>query len=256
MSEYNFGIIKTTFTNYLNESEDVVARDSFKKFMQLIKESELLKGEFKFYKNLEEKYQPNDVLAAKYIDDTIKQFTNQGLATFKNLSEEHSKFKVLVEGLKTKVSPAKKELYEQIHTLLFESLRPKMDVDQLNEAYSFVMEYIKNNKPKLVESTEDSYENIPKDFLIRKAIEKFNDKFASLNEDDKVLFKTIISEDVDIRSNYFKTLKNGILSTLSEYDKVDDSINEAVDKLNKMNFNETTYIQDVLTLKELNEDLS
>ncbi len=258
MSEYNFGIIKATFTNYLNESEDILAKESFKKFMQLIKESALLSAEFKVFKNLEERYQPNDILASKFIDDNISQFNSTPKPSSEYFNEENSKLKPLIEGLKIRVSNKKKELYEHIHTLLFEHSKGSAfcDTNKIHESHAYVMEYIKNNKPSILESTEDQYASVPKDFLVKRAIDIFNEKFSNLNEDDKQLFKIIISEDTKTRGKYFSDLRSNILTKLSEYNNADELIDEAVEKVTKMSFNESTYIKDVLTLSDFNENLN
>lgn len=262
MTKFNFGVIKATFTYYLNESENIFAKDMFKDFMKLIKESALLQTEFKVYKSLEDKYLPNENLAIKYIDENLKLFSENGF-TRESLISENAKLFPLVEGLSIRVSNNKESLYNHIHTLIYESLKGKTmtDVDKLHESFTYVLEHIKNNKPKLTESEDFSeYNSIPKEFLIKKAIDKFNDKYNSLNEGEKKLFKTIISENRSEKQNFFNNLKvetvDTLTSLLGESSVVDERINESVDRINSMTFNDESYANDILSLYELKESLS
>src|SRR5258706_1673609 len=207
MAIHNFGVIKATFTNYMNESENLHAKEMFGKFMQLIKEEKVLKAEFEVYRNLENKYIPNENLAIKYIDECINIFSSFNFNTYNDCN---GKIVKLIEGLDIKVSQKKQELYKHIDTLIFESMTPEPNVDSLHESFVYILEYIKNNKPKLSETTTPlnvDYSSVPKEFLINRSIEKFNERFASLNEVDKVVFKSIISENVGDKQKVFTTLK-------------------------------------------------
>lgn len=258
MANFNFGVIKATFTNYLNESENIFAKEMFTNFMKLIKESPLLQAQFQVYKNLEDKHIVNEALAIKYIDENIN-LVKQHCILSQNLNLKNLELAKICEGLKPKVSDKKKFLYENIQILIDQSLNTT-NVDQLHESFSYVLNHIKTNEPKnLVVENAIEYSHVPQDFLIKKAIEKFNDKYNGLNEAEKELFKTIISENVDVKSNYFNNLKisatDKLKSLLGESEVVDKNINEAISKIEKMQFKEETYSTDVLSLKELKESL-
>lgn len=261
MAIHNFGVIKATFTNYMNESENLHAKDMFGKFMQLIKESKFLKTEFEVYKNLENKYIPNENLAIKYIDECIDLFSSLNISSY---NEARNKSVRLVEGLDIKVSSKKQELYRHIDTLIFESLTPEPNVDSIHESFSFVLEFIKTNKPKLVESTHHvdvDYSAIPAEFLIKKSIAKFNERYESLNETDKVVFKSIVSENVVDKQKVFTTLKEEttqLLKSLLELSKDMDNekINESISKISTMSFNSDTYPKDVVSLHDLKTSLT
>lgn len=257
MTNFNFGIIKATFTNYLNESENLFAKELFTNFMKLIKEEAVLQAQFQVYKNLEDKHIVNENLAIKYIDENLNVIKKWPHAV---LDRHNAVLAKICEGLKPKVSEKKKTLYENIQTLIDQTLNTT-DVDQLHESYSYVLNHIKTNEPKnLVIETANEFTHVPQDFLIKKAIEKFNNKYNGLNEAEKELFLTIISENTDAKNAYFVNLKSStthkLKSLLGENEVVDKNINEAISKIEKMKFNEETFSTDVLSLKELKESLN
>lgn len=255
MAKHNFGVIKATFTTYMNESENLHAKEMFGNFMKLIKESKFLRNEFEIYKNLENKHIPNENLAIKYIDENINLIS--GKFTIADYNNAQSSLEKLVEGLTIKVSSSKKEFYDHIDSMIHESLAPTPDVDKLHESFSFVLEFVKNNKPKLIEASvvENGIGSIPKEFLIKKAIEKFNEKYASLNESDKSLFKSIVSTKIDEKQTVFSSLKEETLTSLKSLigrdTNIDSKVNESITKITNMSFNGDTYTKDILSLNEL-----
>lgn len=259
MANFNFGVIKATFTNYLNESENVFAKEVFNNFMKLIKESTVLKAQFQVYKNLEEKYIPNENLAIKYIDENIEMLKKSCPKPVEALESRNAQLEKVCKGIAPKLSDKKKTLYENIQTLINQSLTTT-DVDSLHESFSYVLNHLTTNKPKLFVNENSDYNSLPKEFLIRKAVEKFNAKYNSLNESEKELLKTIVSESSDVKIAYFSAMKNETVSKLKsilgESETVDKNINEALTKVNEMSFNEDTYSTDVLKLKEFKESLS
>jgi hypothetical protein len=264
MAKLNFGEIKATFTNYMNESENLSAKEMFGKFMNTIKESKVLKAEFEVYKNLDSKYIPNENLAIKYIDENVALLCS--ITMRENFIKENEKIQKLVEGLEIKVSERKKELYNHIDTLLTESLadNKSTDVDKLHESFSFLLEHIKTNKPKLVESTDSEIDlkGVPQEFLIKKAIEKFNLKFSSLTESDRSIFKSIVSDNQNLKQTVFENLKDQTLESLnrlidnSSPEPMKEKINESITKITSMSFNKDTYSNDVISLNELKSSLT
>lgn len=262
MAKNNFGVIKATFTNHMNESENLLAKEMFGKFMQMIKESKVLRAQFEIYKNLENKFIPNENLAIKYIDENISIITANYAQDA--ILTENEKLQPLVAGLDIKVSASKEKLYEHINTLILESCTSKLipNVDQLHESFEYVLNYVQTNKPKLIESSEvdPAYSAAPNEFLIKKAIEKFNARYSSLNEAEKSIFKSIVSEDVKIKEGVFQNLKDETLdslkSLLGNSELVDQKINESVSKINTMHFNNGTYLTDVISLNELKSNIA
>src|SRR5258708_7069839 len=145
MANYNFGVIKATFSNYMNESENVFAKEMFTNFMKLIKESKIFKAQFQIYNNLEDKHIVNESLAIKYIYENIN-LLKQVCAPI-HLEVANKELAKVCEGLTPKVSEKKRVLYENIHTLINQSLNTT-NVDQLHDSFTFVLNHITTNKPQ------------------------------------------------------------------------------------------------------------
>jgi hypothetical protein len=275
MSKYNLGIVKTSILGNLNESATI------KQFVGLLKESNLLKLEFSIFDNIEKMHIVNEDLAIKYIDENVKLLKDAGYT--KELFEaENKKFLPLIEGVQF-VTTDKKELYEKTHTLLYESLSGKKvtNVNKLHEAFSYVLEYIKNNDKKPVVETVELPSTLKdvaiNEFIVKTSIHEFNEKYGKLLSDDEMtIFKSIVDNSVDSQRSTFATLRESTVTSLKNYlselsakDKSNTPIHEQreldeyIDKtmstianVEKLPFNESTYMKDVLDLVGLKNDLS
>ncbi len=259
MANYNFGVVKATFSNYMNESENVFAKEMFTNFMKLIKESKIFKAQFQIYNNLEDKHIVNENLAIKYIDENINLLKQVCKApNFEYANKELAK---VCEGLTPRVSEKKRVLYENIHTLINQSLQTT-NVDELHDSFTFVLNYLTTNKSQnlMNENTTLEYSHVPKDFLIKKAIEKFNTRYESLDESDKAILKSIVSTKLADKETLFTSLKNETLSTLTSLmensPQVDISkVKTSMTKINEMVYNDDTYSTDIISLNELKKSL-
>lgn len=277
MSKYNLGIVKTSLLSNLNETASV------KGFVALLKESNLLKLEFDIFDNIEKAHIPNDDLAIKYIDENIKLMKDVGF-TKEAFEDENRKFLPLMEGVKFS-STNKKELYEQIHIMLFESLNGKKhtNVNRLHNAFSYVLEYVKKNKQETViaETIElpETLKDVPVDFIVKHSIREFNEKYSKLlSEDEMVVLKSLINDSPIAKESTFSSIKESTLAALDQYllemqEKAKElgslsiqeqrSLDFDIDKVNttktniaKMPFKESTYMNDVIQLVGLKNDLS
>jgi hypothetical protein len=265
MSKYNLGIVKTSLLSNLNETA------SIKQFVNLLKESPLLKLEYSIFENIASKHIPNEDLAIKYIDENIKLLKDAGF-TRELFEVENKKFLPLVEGVKFS-NTDKRELFEKIHTLLYESLPGKKttNVNKLHDAFTVVLEYVKTNVPNVIVETIELPTELAginaNEFIVGKSIEAFNEKYAGmLSEDEVIVLKSVIAESISAKETTFNMIKENTISFLSEFitelkGKEDADINEqrevstyiertnqSIEAINKMKFNESTYLNDVTKL--------
>jgi hypothetical protein len=265
MSKYNLGIVKTSLLSNLNETA------SIKQFVNLLKESPLLKLEYSIFENIASKHIPNEDLAIKYIDENIKLLKDAGF-TRELFEAENKKFLPLVEGVKFS-NTDKKELFEKIHTLLYESLPGKRttNVNKLHDAFALVLEYVKTNTPNVIVETVELPAELAginaNEFIVGKSIEAFNEKYADiLSEDEVIVLKSVIAESTSAKETAFNLIKENAISFLNEFitelkGKEDADINEqrevstyiertnqSIEAINKMKFNESTYLNDVTKL--------
>jgi hypothetical protein len=273
MLKNNLGNIKQSILGNLNEESSLV------KFISILKESKFLKTELAIFDNIENKYIPNEDLAIKYINENIKLIKNENF-TKEDFIIENKKIQTLFENV-VKVSNKNDKLYENINTLIYESLNGKKstNVNKLHDSFTFVLEHLKNNKKEITESTIE-LPVIPEelknsDFLIKKAIFEFNQKYSEiLSEDEIQVLKSIINENVS-KENVFNSIKESTINALEnfkseldsekmkksditeqrEIDKYANKINESIQKIKTLNYNKDKYETDVIELIDLKSDL-
>lgn len=275
MSKYNLGIVKTSILGNLNESSLI------KNFIGLLKESQILKTELSIIDNIEKKHIVNEDLAIKYIDENINLLKEMG-CTKEKFEAENAKFLSLVEGVQFS-STSKRNLYENIHILIYESLSGKKptNVNKLHDAFVFVLEYVKNNKKAVISEgvklPELPRELVLSDFLVKRAILEFNEKYSAiLSEDELIVLKSVINESRQTKEETFTTIKESTLNSLRELksemksqnkskmdvneqreiDQYCSKIDESVMNIEKLAFDKERFMNDVLDLINLKTELS
>ena len=251
MKNINIGVVNLVvskklkdayFSNTLiEESKEVTS-----KFLDVVRKSPILQLEFKVFNNIETKHIENDVAATRYIDNNIKLFE---IYTLKEIEKEHEKLsQFLTEDVS--VDDDRVKLYIAINNLIKESLTNygDVDVDGIHESFEFILNHIK--KPKLVEKT--TAELINED-VIEIAVDKFNEKYETLNEEEKnLLFALIKSDDVEKQEllEQYKKENLTLLETLNK-DNIKDNIAKAIQKIKEMSYNPKTVDDDIISLFEL-----
>jgi len=148
------------------------------------------------------------------------------------------------------------KLHENITSLIFTEKKPKT-VDTIVESLSGVVEYIKENEIK--ETSEVSH--LPNSMLSNIAVDKFNDRYSELNEDEKSVLKTILESDDEGKKEIYENLSRECI------DLVDKNLTESdidskekllavKDRLLRLEFISESFISDISKLIELKSDLS
>ena len=250
----NFGHIKSVYNTLLAESvmsDDKSKKELFKGYVKSIKENEIIKTQFLVYTNIEQKVESDATKAAMFVKENIDLFSK---FSKKNILEANTK---LVGNLLFENDVVdNKELYENISTLIFTNKKPET-IDAIVEATSKVVDYIVNNKAKtLTEAIE-----LPNSMLSTMMVEKYNEKYALLDESEKKILKTLIdSTDVEKKEVYLSTIKECITLIDEELDTADlnakDKLLRVKDKLlnDKQEINED-FIKNISKLVELRSNL-
>lgn len=262
----NFGFIKDGLVNsttslYLNESK---LTNDLKDFLKVVKSSPVLTLEYIVYKNIENKYIADDVLATRYIDENIsllKKFTK------KEIISENNKLSAFERDYQ--ISEEKQKLYESVSTIILENTSDTTfkNVDKIHTAFENVLNYIKNNKSNqelnenksLFEEYKDKYLNI--DFVFNNAIKKFNEKYSHLSEGEKRILKVLVKEDITEKEKLFNSLINETLDKVEnllvteESAEVSNKLQKVKQKINEMKFNEESLIDDIVKINNLKESL-
>ncbi len=261
MKNINIGIANLIISNklkdsYLNTNLIEESKNIASNFFDIIKNSPILQLEFKVFNNIENKHIDNDVIATRYIDNNIKLFE---VYTLKEIQKERQKLINITDGSVPEYfnesEQEKINLYNAISNLISESINDydKVDVDKVHESFSTVLNYIK--KPKVL--TENVNIEDVNEEVVEIAVNKFNEKYDSLNEDDKNLIKTLIkSNDVEKQAilESFKNENLKILEGVAE-ENTKESITKAIQKIKEMKYNKDNVDENIISLYELKKEL-
>ena len=256
MENVNVGIVnliianelKNSFSkNELNESVQTLTKE----LLSIIKESPILQLEYKVINNIENKFIENELAATRYIDNNIKLFE---IYTIDEIEKEHNKLKGLVNENIT-VDDERLDLYNSIHTLIIESLNDyeKINVDEIHEAFTYTLNHVRTPKNNKTLTNDDSIN----ERIIEIAIDKYNQKYSSLNEEEKSLIKKLASSNEREKRELFESYRNENISIFKgiEENGIEEKVSKTLVKLNEMTFNKETAIDDILKLYELKEGL-
>lgn len=232
----NFGRIKNIFNGLFVESlikKDAAARELFKKYVKTIKENEILKTEFLVYNNIESKVEPDTLTANFYVFENIKlldSFSKEDILSANN------KLVALLGAYASKLNEDYElsELHESLSDLIF-TKKTAYNVDRITEGMKKVTSYISTNKHKEVNESFD----LPNSVVSKLMVEKFNEKYSSMDEADRKVIKAIIDNDtaqqkeiynntvtecVTIIDNLLKNITEGDAETTEKLQKVKNKL--------------------------------
>jgi len=264
MENINIGLVNLIISNklkdsYLDNNNDLIeeSKKNVIDFFEIIKNSPILQLEFKVFNNIENKYIPNELAASRYIDNNIKLFD---VYTINEIKEERNKLNNLIVNESLNVDDNNKlNLYKSIDNLIVESINSydNIDVDKIHESFTYVLNYILDNKiiNNNLNETVD-YNDIDED-VIEIAIDKFNEKYNGLNEDDKNLLQTLIKSKISEKKKILEDYKTENITYLENLNKneIKDNIVKAIKKINEMKYNPDTIDEDIISLYELKNNL-
>lgn len=258
MKNVNIGIANLIISNKLQESyfNDKLIIESKKiafDFFEVIKSSPILQLEFKVFNSIESKHIENELFAKEYVDNNIKLFE---VYTLDEIETERAKLNDFIGEDVLPVNDEKIELYNAINTLITESLKvsDEVDVDSIHESFTYVFNHIKTPKKALLENVD--VELINED-VIEIAVGKFNEKYSSLDENDRNLLRTLIKSTTKEKKVLLETYKSETLSILEGIDKdnVQDNITKAIQKIKEMVYSKKNVDDNIIGLHELKKEL-
>lgn len=248
----NFGKLKTTFNNLLIEDITNKTGDSkilYKEFLKTIKESKILRTQFNIYFNIENKNEQNEFKASEFIKENINLLNS---FSKKEIIDENRKLKNILSKNNLKLIESgydKSSLHYDISNLIFKN----KNVEGIIESLSNIVEYTKNNKPnKLFEGTTP-----PNTFIGNLMVEKFNEKYSDLNEDEKKLLKTIFESNQEKQEEILIGLKGDCIThinqKLTETRDLDEkeTLLKVKENLLDVKFNKETFNTNISKLIEL-----
>lgn len=258
MKNVNIGIANLIISNKLQESyfNDKLIIESKKiafDFFEVIKSSPILQLEFKVFNSIEGKHIENELFAKEYVDNNIKLFE---VYTLDEIETERAKLNDFISEDILPVNDEKIELYNAINTLITESLKvsDEIDVDSIHESFTYVFNHIKTPKKALLENVD--VELINED-VIEIAVEKFNEKYSSLDESDRNLLRILIKSTTKEKKIILETYKTETLTILEGIDKdnVQDNITKAIQKIKEMAYSKKNVDDNIIGLHGLKKEL-
>ncbi len=258
MKNINIGIANLIVSSKLKDSylNNDLIEESKKvafNFFDIVKTSPILQLEFKVFNNIDNKHIENDSLATRYIDNNIKLFE---VYTIDEINKEHEKLGVFLTEGTIPDDDEKIQLYTAIDNLIRESLSDydKVDVDDIHESFNVVLTHIKEPKKVLIENV--NVEPIDEE-IIEIAVDKFNEKYDSLNEDDKALLKTLIKSNNKEKQALLETYKTETLQILEGITKEEskDYVAKAIQKIKEMVYNRKDVDDNIIGLHEFKKEL-
>jgi hypothetical protein len=261
MENANIGIVNLIISNKLKDSyfNDKLIEESKKiafDFLDIIKSSPILQLEFKVFNNMENKHIENDVVATRYIDNNIKLFE---VYTIQEINAAHEKLATLYKEVPTfssQIEQDKLKLYEAIDNLIRESLQDydNINVDNIHESFTLVLNHIKTQRKSLIENIE--IKPIEED-VIEIAVNKFNERYESLDENDRNLLTTLIKSNDKEKQTLLEIYKTETLTILESINKDNskDSVVKAIQKIKEMIYKQENVDDSIISLHELKKEL-
>jgi hypothetical protein len=261
MKNANIGIVNLIISNKLKDSyfNNKFIEESKKiafDFLDIIKSSPILELEFKVFNNIENKCIESDIAATRYIDNNIKLFE---VYTIQEIDKEHEKLTSLYEEVPafySQIEQDKLKLYEAIDNLIRESLQDydNINVDNIHESFTLVLNHIKTPRKSLIENVDVKPIN---EDVIEIAVNKFNEKYESLNEDDKNLLTTLIKSNDSEKQALLETYRTETLTILESINKdnTKDSVVKAIQKIKEMVYKQKDVDDNIISLYELKKEL-
>jgi len=253
----NFGKIKNAFNDILAESivdKDVEKRKVVKRYIRAISESKILKAQFLIYNNIESRVDENQFSANLFVTENINilnKFTKEAIVA------ENIKLVNLSQMVKGRLDTEydKKDLHESITKLIFMKVTPTT-VQEVTNSRMSVIGYINENKEKVIVETPE----IPTSMLANLAVDKFNEKYADLTEDEhKVLNVILEADNEEARKNVFNETVRGCIDSVNI--KLKESTNkekllDVKDKLLRISFTNESFSDDITKLLDLKRTLT
>ena len=253
----DFGNIKDTFNKILSESiikKDDKGKKIFSNYLKILKEDKTLRSQYLIFKNLETKKFDNISDATIYIKENITLLKELDKDKLKKGSD------ILLSILKDKeIIKENSLLYDHIN-ILTNTKKSVSSLDKLQKSINFIKDKMLE-KEISIERTEDSV-NLPPSVLTKMATNRFNVKYANINEDEKKIIKAILNgNDEDIK-NVYENLKIECIDIIDSRlnEEIDlglkDKILKVKDKLLRMPYNPDEYVKDIDRVYELKKSVA
>lgn len=259
----DFGTLKNNFTNILIESylnKDEKGKFLYKKFLKTIKENEALKSYFIVYKNIETKTLNSDVEANEYLKENLNI-----LDRFKGNPSVTLGVKKLTNILKRSGVVINEEpinLHKSLNNIL---TLPKNvnNIDVIHESKSKIIDWLISDKDSDIEYGEYVVEGINPNKFLQIAVNKYNEKYSNLSDEEKNILKVLRENEVENMTQILDSLVkeniqliNQTLKNYGDNKTVKEKLLETKDMVYMLKEYDTNIGESILKLLELKTNLS
>ena len=253
----NFGNIKDTFNSILSESiikKDKSGKKLFSDYLKILRENKSLRSQYLIFKNLEFKKFENSGDAHNYIKENISLLKELNK---KELEKGNNRLISLLKN--KKLINENSDLYNHIN-ILTNVTKSVSSLDKLQQSVNFIKDrMIKKEDP--IEPTQESI-NLPPSVLTKMATNRFNLKYADIDESEKEIIKTILNGNEEDKKGVYENLKNECIDIIDNRltEEIDlglkDKILKVKDKLLRMTYNPDEYVKDIDKVYELKKSVA
>lgn len=268
----NFGSVKDIYAKFLinsyiaeSKGSDRKKKTNYKNFIKNITENSILRTQFIVYKNIENGYFPSEVSAVEYLKENISLFDKFNK---KDIIKENQKMgeKLVITYKGYEVPGTKSPVYYYKTSKLHEAIdnlivleKTAENIDRIHKSFEVVKEWL--TTPKEVSETKKPKVDANK--FLNVAVDKYNEKYSNLSEEDKSVIKTLMSNNKEEKETLLKnmvkesiTLINNALKEYGDSIDVKAKLLEAKDVVYNLEFNEETYKEDISKIYDLKKSLS
>jgi hypothetical protein len=223
----NFGKIKNTLNDIFAEGI-ITKNDSskvlFKKYLKLIRESEVLKTQFMVFNNIENRIDSDPHSINLFISENVKLFEKFNT---KQIEKENKKLLDLIPDGKLNESYELAALHESISNLILTKRTPQ-SVDKITGEIKNITNYISSNKARQINERID----LPPSMLTTLFVEKYNREYDTLDEYEREGIKVLMGSDFEAKKSFYEKTVNECIQLVDSSIKTADG--EAKEKLTKV----------------------
>jgi hypothetical protein len=252
----NFGEIKNKFNEILSESvinKNQSGRNTFGKYLKMLKEDEILKTQYHIFDNIENKYFDDKSDAKDYIKENISLLTKYSR---KQIVESNSKLAGMI-SFEGGGDYEGKELHDNITNLIFTDKKAET-LDSITESINVLRNHMTTQRIDESELTEKI--DLPPSVVSKMVVNRFNTKYEDISEGEKRILKSILNGTEEDKKNLYDELVRECIDTidskLNESDiELKGKLLSAKDKLLRMSYNEETYNTDISKIYNLKQSV-
>ena len=255
----NFGRIKKAFAEIISEGiveKNQAKKDLFKKYLNTLKESKILKLQFYIYDNIESRIDEDAMSANIFLDENLKLINKYKLSDIITENKKLCSLSKEVEG-KLKGEYKFDKLHESISSLIFTSPN-HTNVSESTQNRFKILTHIQENKEKVV--TESKWVG-PTSLLAELACERFDKKYSELNEDERKVLNVILKSNEQEKEEVYTGIVRECIDIIDESlngSSIDnkDKLLKVKDKLLRGSFVNEDFNADISKLLTLKKDLT